>query len=683
MKLMYITNEPKIAKIADSEGVDWIFIDLEILNKDERQGHLDTVISKHSINDIPKVKKVLKNSELLVRINPINEQTQEEVEAVISFGADIIMLPFFSGAADVDEFLNYVHGRVKTCLLLETPQAVEDLDNILNLSGIDYIHIGLNDLHLGYELNFMFELLANGKVEEIINKIKKTNIKYGFGGIARIGEGTLSAEAILKEHIRMNSQMVILSRSFYTKNENDSAEKIRSIFNKGVSDIRKAFADAQKLSNKELIQNKNEVAAKVEQIVVEVKKRPVKLTEKKLLKLNDEFGNSYYILDSNVFKKNYMDLLNTFNKIYNKTNIAYSYKTNYIPRLCKIVDELGGYAEVVSDMEYQLARKIGAKNKNIYFNGPYKRYWAVERLLLDGGIVNIDSLEEFSKIEKIARENPLNSINIGIRLNYDVGDGVTSRFGFDTLGDDFKILLEKMKTQKNILVNGLHVHFAARSVKYWGKRASGVIDIYDKYFKNGKIKFISLGGGLYGNMPESLKKQFNSEIPTFEEYAEVAATVFADYFKDYSFEDKPELLLEPGSALAGDAMRFVAKVESIKNVRSNYIATLSGSKYNINPTMNSINPPIEVFVNSKENIVTATFNFAGFTCIEGDYMFKGYTGPVSCGSYVVFSNVGSYSIVLKPPFILPNFPVIDISGEKAELVKEEETFEDVFKTYIF
>src|SRR5690554_1975385 len=116
----------------------------------------------------------------------------------------------------------------------------------------------------------------------------------------------------------------------------------------------------------------------------------VELTKEKLIQLNEEHGNSYYILDSDVFIKNYNDLMKEFNSIYNKTNIAYSYKTNYIPKLCKIVDDFGGYAEVVSDMEYQLAKRIGVKDKDIYFNGPYKRYWAVERLLLDGGIVNVD-----------------------------------------------------------------------------------------------------------------------------------------------------------------------------------------------------------------------------------------------------------------------------------------------------
>ena len=86
LKLMYITNEKKIAKIAEDSGVDWIFIDLEINGKEERQGHLDTVISRHSIDDVSKIKRVLRKSELLVRINPIYKESKSEIDKVIKDG---------------------------------------------------------------------------------------------------------------------------------------------------------------------------------------------------------------------------------------------------------------------------------------------------------------------------------------------------------------------------------------------------------------------------------------------------------------------------------------------------------------------------------------------------------------------------------------------------------------------
>ena len=127
------------------------------------------------------------------------------------------MLPMFRTAIDVEAFLKYVDNRVKTILLLETAEAVENLDDILNVESIDEIHIGLNDLHFAYK-KFIFELLSNGTVENIVKKIKAKGIKYGFGGIARVGHGYLPAELIIREHYRLGSTMAILSRGFCNAN---------------------------------------------------------------------------------------------------------------------------------------------------------------------------------------------------------------------------------------------------------------------------------------------------------------------------------------------------------------------------------------------------------------------------------------------------------------------------------
>ena len=266
LKLMYITNKPEIAKIAENSGVDWIFVDLEVNGKEERQANLDTVKSKHSISDIVKVKEVLTTSELLVRINPIYDGTEKEIEEVIVAGAEIIMLPYFKTTTEVETFIEMVNGRTKTMLLLETPEAVEEIDDILNVEGIDYIHIGLNDLHLGYELNFMFELLANGTVEKLGRKIKDEEIPFGFGGIAKIGEGDLPAERIITEHYRLDSSMAILSRSFCNVDKMDNLTEIENTFGEGVRDIRDFESNLLNQSEDYFLKNKNDTVEVINKI---------------------------------------------------------------------------------------------------------------------------------------------------------------------------------------------------------------------------------------------------------------------------------------------------------------------------------------------------------------------------------------------------------------------------------
>lgn len=244
LKLMYITNRPEIAQIAESAGVDRIFVDMEYIGKIDRQGGMDTVQSHHTLEDVKIISKSIKMADLLVRVNPIHEATdeytssKEEIDGAITNGADIVMLPFFKTLNEVEKFIGYVNGRAKTMLLLETPEAVEIIDDILNLEGIDEIFIGLNDLSLGYGKKFMFELLADGTVEDLCNKFKKKGIPYGFGGIAALGKGMLPAEKIITEHYRLGSTSVILSRSFCNVDKIKHMGEISNLFVNGIRDIR-------------------------------------------------------------------------------------------------------------------------------------------------------------------------------------------------------------------------------------------------------------------------------------------------------------------------------------------------------------------------------------------------------------------------------------------------------------
>lgn len=391
--------------------------------------------------------------------------------------------------------------------------------------------------------------------------------------------------------------------------------------------------------------------------------------------LRKEYGEAFYLLDSEQFRNNFLELKECFSAIYSNFNIAYSYKTNYTPKLCRIVNELGGYAEVVSEMELELALRIGVEPKKIIWNGPIKNPSMVESFLLAGGTINLDSIEETEYVKSLATRYEDKILHVGIRCNYDVNDGVLSRFGFDVNGEDFRKTLEIITSTMNLHLINFQCHFAKRQVEYWPARAKGMIELIDKI---GIVpERIDIGGGLYGKMPESLKAQFTSDIPDYYAYAQAAATVFAEYFKDT--DNKPELLIEPGSALVGDCMKFVGTVKTIKSVRGKYIASILGSQKNI--SMSGINPPMEVISMGEEYVEYTDLDIVGFTCIEGDVIYKNYCGKLAKNDAIVISNCGSYSLVMKPPFILPNFPVLDICGEKVEVIKKGETFDDIFHTF--
>lgn len=213
-KLMILCDDPKSAIDAQNAGIDRVFYDLEYIGKAERQHGRNTVKSNNSIDNIPAIRKVVTTSELLVRTNPIHAYSQAEVDKAVEYGADILMLPMVMDHHDVEQYVAMVGGRAKVCIMIETAAAMARLDKILAVKGVDEIFVGLNDLHITMGLTFMFELLSGGLVEYIAEKCNKAGIPFGFGGIARIGEGDLPSDYILGEHVRLGSQSVILSRTF-------------------------------------------------------------------------------------------------------------------------------------------------------------------------------------------------------------------------------------------------------------------------------------------------------------------------------------------------------------------------------------------------------------------------------------------------------------------------------------
>lgn len=266
LTVFYITNNLDVALIAEKAGVNRIWVDLETLGKEERQHGINSVKSHHTIHDIEVIAPRLVNAEMLVRVNPWNVNSRNEINQVIVAGAQIVMLPMWKSVEEVKAFIDAVDGRAKTMLLLETKEAENCLDEVLKINGIDEIHIGLNDLHLSYGLTFMFELLTNGTVERIVDKIKAKGIPYGFGGISHLGDGMIPAEMIITEHYRLGSTRAILSRGFCDQTK--PLDEIRTTFEKNMGELREF---EKNIKPSQYVENKKELTRIVQAIVRKIR----------------------------------------------------------------------------------------------------------------------------------------------------------------------------------------------------------------------------------------------------------------------------------------------------------------------------------------------------------------------------------------------------------------------------
>lgn len=403
----------------------------------------------------------------------------------------------------------------------------------------------------------------------------------------------------------------------------------------------------------------------------------INLDKNTIQKICEEVGTSVYIFNQDEFEQNYRALEQTFRNIYQNYHVCYSYKTNYTPEICKCVKNLGGYAEVVSDMEYELALKLNYTANKIVFNGPVKGKY-LQQHLLNGGINNIDRMEEAEYVCSIANKYKDKVIKTGVRINFDIDAGYTSRFGIDI--NNIQSVFDLLRNN-NVTVSGLHCHMSrARGIEAWKCRAKTMINIVEMY-RLDKIEYISLGSGMYGKMDSELQKQFPADAPSYQEYAEVVMGEFAAYYKDK--DNAPMIFTEPGTTLVSRYVDYLGCVQGIKKIRGNMFILMNCSFHNLGEACQMKNLPIRRYDFGTDICEVSNANLVGYTCLEQDVLYRGYTGAVSIGDVFLFGNVGGYSIVNKPPFIMPNTPFITVKDDKIKLIKRQETWNDIFSTFVF
>ncbi len=413
-----------------------------------------------------------------------------------------------------------------------------------------------------------------------------------------------------------------------------------------------------------------------------------RLEKDQIEKYVNQYGSPLYIFHVDEFIANYKALLNAMRCIYPKYNIAYSYKTNYTPRILALVKRLGGLAEVVSEMEYHLAKKIGYESADIIYNGPVKGRGLFEHLSL-GGVANIDSLDEMKTILDYAEKNPNINIRLAFRVNIDIGQGYISRFGIDAYEEiignsEIDTAFSMARSKSNIDVVGLHCHIGrARGIEAWENRVRIMFQLVD-YYLDKTPQFIDLGSGMNSVMEPALACQFGSPIPTFSEYADVIAKAMWKKYGKLPVDEQPALYTEPGTTLISGCMSFVGSVQTIKNVKGKNYVTFDCCGGNMGDICHLKQLPISIFYEGKEKRLLTDAAFVGYTCLEHDHIYEGFNGELAVGDLVQFRNIGSYSNVFKPPFILPNCAMIQIDKNgNVELIKKAETMDDIFHTYMF
>lgn len=375
------------------------------------------------------------------------------------------------------------------------------------------------------------------------------------------------------------------------------------------------------------------------------------------------FKTPYYSIDLQKLEKNLSDLRSSFTALWPNFMVGYSFKTNNLPWLASWMKSQQVFAEVVSTPEYELAKFVGYADNQVIINGPCKGYETMDKILIAGGIVNLDNFQEISYIKNHQEAYP-HDIKVGLRINFDLeavcpGETIPGkepgRFGFNVENGDFQKAIGLLKDIPNVNVVGIHAHHSTRTkslgifkaITYKACECSTLCDA---------LEYIDLGGCLFGDKPGA---------PTFEEYAQTIVGVL----NENQIPSNVKLIMEPGAALIASPVSYVCKVIGIKDIKGVRLAYTDGTIKHIAPQMNAIK--FGYTLNASSSKIINRQVVSGYTCIEMDRFLDLTEQKELCvGDKVVIHNVGAYTMSLAPLFI-EYFPAVIVkNGDDCQVVRE-------------
>ena len=211
------SDDAELVARADAAGIDRIGLDIESLGKGERQKNRGSWVSPHRLDDLARLRGIVRQNELFCRLNPIHSESRAEVDRAVDCGVDVLMLPMFTTATEVATFVALVAGRAKVVPLLEHRLAADCVDEVTAIDGLDCLHVGLTDLALSLGVRNRFSLLASALLDRIAEAAHRRGLRLCVGGIGRAMDASLpiSTDLIYAQYPRLNATGALVSRAFF------------------------------------------------------------------------------------------------------------------------------------------------------------------------------------------------------------------------------------------------------------------------------------------------------------------------------------------------------------------------------------------------------------------------------------------------------------------------------------
>ncbi|MCM2323056.1 MAG: alanine racemase [Oligoflexia bacterium] len=396
-----------------------------------------------------------------------------------------------------------------------------------------------------------------------------------------------------------------------------------------------------------------------------------------ITELRERYGSPLFIYSERTLKEKHRELQDAFSHRYPRFRHAWSYKTNYLKAICRSFQRLGSWAEVVSMMEYEMARSLGVPGRQIVFNGPYKPYESLKRALGDEAIVNIDSFDELEDVERIAGELG-RTVKIGLRFNMSLGAQMSwDRYGFNLESGAAAEAIERAQSSGRVTVAGYHAHLGTfvYDPEHYRTAAVKLVDFHGtmKTKYGVRLEYLDLGGGFASR--NRLRGSYLSTAdltPSFERYAEA---ICEPLLAGFAPAEAPLLILETGRAMVDEAGSLVSTVISTKRLNNGKRGVVLDAGVNLLFTAfwydHEVLPVIERSGPPEDQVLY------GPLCMQIDVVREQLRLPrLERGDPVLIRPVGAYNNTQWLQFITlrPNIVMVGENGE-VSLIRERETVE--------
>lgn len=396
--------------------------------------------------------------------------------------------------------------------------------------------------------------------------------------------------------------------------------------------------------------------------------------------LIEQYGSPLFIYSENTIRGKIQAARRAFEKRYPNVQFAWSYKTCYLQAICAVFHNEGSMSEVVSEFEYEKARRLGVPGHDILVNGPCKSESLLHRAVNENAKIHIDNFTELSVLEAIARERGV-AVEVAIRVNMDTGLlPAWNKFGFNLENGEAMQAVRRIKAGGLMKLVGLHTHIGTfvLDTRYYRTAAVKLIglarQIHDEC--GFEIGYFDLGGGFASN--STLHSQYLSgdrTVPTFDQYAEAICDTFIEEFA--ASPNLPKLFLESGRALIDESGWMITSVIAQKQTPDGRRALIADSGVNMLYTstwyrLNTM-PARQISAPPGDTVLY------GPLCMNIDVLRESVQlPPLEKGDHLVLHPVGAYNVVQSMQFITyrPAVVMIGMDG-KCSVIRERENLEYV------